>query len=592
MNFYEAEQARKTADAQKQKGGLTGDQYTAAITAIRVQDARGCWWQPDSCGPGWLCWDGKAWVTGTPPAAGSVGVAGLAAPHATGSGSTGPAPAGGSGTAQPAAGTGPAPKKPEEYTFRPVADTEPGWKLMSIAEFRAILKTTSWRKRPRKWWDLFSILLGCTLAIAWFLYSSLNPWSEGWDLITPALMIAIPVILVCCRKPIDNLLVPLQPHRAKFPHLLLLGIGICVPFLTAWILYNIVHIDEYDLIRYNMVLGTCIAYAITRDPVLATGYTQPPRSLKAPVAALIGVTFLIQAVRGDDCASSIMNANDCLRTDGYSETIAGTASAAEAGANAAGDEASDPAHQKELKDWLDTLEPNTWNKRGGTEYMVDDNGIVRVRPAQDGSSTTPADDSSSTDRLPAGTYESTVVNEDGSTTTTTTFPDNKTMTTTTSADGNTHTTTTTYPDGTTKMDQTTHNPDGSTTSTTTSTDGSQSTTVSDGKGNTVTKETDGSVTVRNRDGTSSNTTTYDDGSTMTTHDDGRTVMQEPDGTTTTTVTNPDGSKTVTTDNPDGTTESHTTGGPEEPGGDTGEGGIGGDDTSGSGDGSPGLGEQK
>jgi len=584
MDFVQAAQARRNADARKLNGTITAEQYASEINAIRIKDARGCWWQPDPCGPGWICWDGKQWIAGTPPAAGAA-----AAPYA---GSPGSAPAGTGGTAPAAVGT-PAKKKPEVYSFRPVPDTEPGWKLMSLAEWMAILKTTPWRKRPRKWWDLFSILLGCTLAIVWFLYSSLNPWSEAWDLVTPALMIVIPCTLVCCRKPIDDLLMPLQPHRAKFPHLLLLAIGICVPFLTAWVLYNIVHITQYDLIRYNMVLGTCIAYSITRDPVLAKGYTQPPRSLRAPVALFIGLAFLIQAVRGDDCASSIMNANDCLRTDGYSETITGTAAAAEAAANAAGDEASDPSYQKDLKDWLDTLEPNTWTKRGSTEYMVDDNGIVHVRPAQDGGGTTPAGDSSTgTDRLPAGTYESTTVNEDGSTTTTTTFPDNKTMTTTTSADGSSQTTTTTYPNGNTVTDQTTHNPDGSTTSTTTYPDGSQSTTVSDGAGNSVTKNTDGSVTVRNRDGTSSTTVTYDDGAKMTTYDDGRTVTQETDGTTTTTVTNPDGSKTVTTDYPDGTTDSHTTGGPEEPGGDEGEGGIGGEENGGSGDGGFGIGETK
>lgn len=565
MNFQEAEDARRNLDTKKQNRELTAEAYTAGIEKIRIQDAQNCWWQPDPRGPGWLCWNGKEWVAGVPPG------------QVTGA-STGPAPGAAGKTA---------PKKPVEYHFRPVSDDEPGYKLMSLQQFIVIARTVYWRSRPRKWWDLFSILFGITLAILWLIYSSLNPSSEGWDLITPLLMVAIPVILVSFRKPIDEILMPLQPHRAKLPHLLLLGLGLCVPFLIAFLLYNLIHVKEYSLIRFTMVVGTFVAYAITRDPVLAAGFKRTPRSLRGPVAVLLFFTFVIGIVRGDDCASDPLNASDCLRTSGYSETIAGGASAAEAGANAAGDEAIDPKHTKDYQEWLDSLEPNTWYKSGDNWVMVDDTGMTHYTnkdPGAGGDGTTGNTDTPpATGPQPTGT--SVTENVDGSKTTTTTWSDGTTSTTTRSADG-----TVTTVDRTGVSQTVTPGKDGSTTTTTTYPDGSQSTSTRSPDGTTVTHNTDGSVTTKTPDGTETTEVTNTDGSKTVTYPDGTTVTTDSDGTVTTTTTWPDGTRTTTTQNPDGSTDVSERGGPAdspgdgsgEPGGtgepgDNGEtGGFGGD----------------
>jgi hypothetical protein len=419
---------------------------------------------------------------------------------------------------------------------------------MSLAQFIVILKTVNWRNRPRKWWDLFSILTGVALAAVWFVYTFLSPRSEGWDFITPVLMIAIPVFLVSFRKPIDELLMPLQPHRAKLPHLLLLGLGICIPFLTAWILLNLLNVREYSLIRVTMVAGTCMAYAVTRDPVLAAGFTRKPVSLKAPLAILLFLTLVIQIVRGDDCASNPLNGSDCLRTPGYGEGMAGGASAAEAGANAAGDEATDKDYQKEFQKWLDSLERNKWYKKGNAEYMVDDDGMVHVRQSGSGtssdSSTPPGEN---TPVAPTVTSESTTVDpETGTTKTTTTWSDGKTTTVTKTSDG---TTTTVGRDGDTNVTKT--NTDGTRTTETTYTDGKKS-----------------SSTYDPRDGTTTETDTS-----------GEVTKVYPDGTRTDIVTNPDNSKTETW--PDGSTKTtytdgrtETTGPTTPPGNGSGEGGLG------------------
>jgi len=558
MNFQEAEAARRNLDTKKQNGKLSEEEYCAEINKIRITDTKNCWWQPDPRGPGWLFWNGKDWVAGVPPGPGTV---------------AGPAPApGAAGKTAPQK-----PAKPVEYHFRPVSDDEPGYKLMSLDEFRFHLKTRSWKNRPRKWWDLFSILTGVALAAIWFVYTFLSPSSEGWDFITPLLMIAIPVILVSFRKPIDELLMPLQPHRAKLPRLLLLGVGICIPFLTAWVLLNLLNVREYSLIRVTMVAGTCMAYAVTRDPVLAAGFTRRPVSLKAPLAILLFLALVIQIVRGDDCASNPLNGSDCLRTPGYGEGMAGGASAAGAGANAAGDYVTtDPG----FEEWTKTLEPGKWYKTDYGWVKVNSDGTVTVKPDSSGTSGTgtEGDTGTSPDGTPPGTSRSTRVNGDGSTTEITTHPDGSTTTSTTSADGKT--TTTTEGGGVTHV--TTTGADGTKTTTTTYPDGKTSTTTRTPDGTTSTRNTDGSVTTRTPDGTETTAVTSGDGSTTVTYPDGTTVTTDPDGTVTTTTTWPDGTRTTTTQNPDGTTDVSERGGPElpdegsgEPGG-TGESGDGGE----------------
>jgi hypothetical protein len=581
MNFPEAEQALKDLDEKKQNGQLTAEQYTEEVDKIRVLDAKNTWWQPDPRGTGWLCWDGKDWVSAVPPApeCSAPAAPGIAGSPAQTTASPAPVTAGSPAQAtatSPAQGTAgsPAPKSPVEYKFRHVPDTEPGYKLMSLQEFIAIAKIQPWKSRPRKWWDLFSILTGVTLAIIWFVYTCLNPRSEGWDLLTPALMIAVPLFLVCFRKELDNLLMPLQPYREKFPYLFLFGLGICLPFLTAYIMLNWAGIREYSLMHLNVVVGTGLAYTLTREPVLAAGYRGPPRSLKLPLFLFLLLAVVIQIVRADDCMRDPLNGADCLRTSGYGEGMAGAASAAGSAANAGGDAVTtDPG----FSDWLNTLVPGEWYTiKGGVEVMVDDDGMVHFRYHGSGSSgtdtgttgttpgtsgtdggttgsttgttgnTTPGTDpqrtSTSTSEGPDGKITTTDTWSNGTTVVTVTDPSTGVKTTTsTTVNGDqtvtTHnpdgTSTTTYPGG--RTDRTVTNTDGTQTTTTTYTDKSQSVSTYDPKtGTTTTKNTDGSETVTNRDGTSWNTVTNPDGSKTTTYEDGSTKTVYPGGKTETT----------------------------------------------------------
>jgi len=197
MDFSEAQRALQNLNARKMRDDISVQQYAAELNRLRVQDNSGRWWQPDPTSGAWLVWNGSTWQPGVP-----------AAP-----------------------------------------DAAAGKKLMDMQEFREISRTQPWHKRPQKWWDLFSILGGCVSAVIWFLYSGVRSNVEGFDLISPFLMIGIPVFMVTYRTQLDDMLISLQPHRKKFPKLLLVGAGIAVPFLTAFLLYNLFSVRQYSLMH-------------------------------------------------------------------------------------------------------------------------------------------------------------------------------------------------------------------------------------------------------------------------------------------------------------------------------------------------------
>ena len=161
--------------------------------------------------------------------------------------------------------------------------------LMTVDEFKKVSKDVPLAQRPQRWWDLLSILGGVVAAILWFLYGGIRSGREGFDFITPLLMIAIPVILVWFRTDIDQILLPLQFLRRKISKILLIGLGFAIPFLTAWLLYNFFNISEYPLMQANIIVGTFAAYVITRDPQVGPGR----QTSRGPVAGMAMIIFMI-----------------------------------------------------------------------------------------------------------------------------------------------------------------------------------------------------------------------------------------------------------------------------------------------------------
>ena len=256
----------------------------------------------ESAGAGGITVNGKTWFTRNPPL-------GVAPPT--------PQPI------QPSVlteGNSPPPRAKDFNEFRS--------QLMTVDEFKRVSKGVPLSKRPQKWWDLLSILGGIAAAVIWSLYAVIRSGQEGFDFITPLLMIAIPVILVWFRADIDEQLIPFQKYRKNLSRNVLIGLGLVVPFLTGWILYNILQFSNYPLMWANIIVGPLVSYAIVREPILAQGIAREGRRVSPPTFSIIFFVLLISLivvpVMADHCLSDPLNAQDCLRSSGYAEILAGT----------------------------------------------------------------------------------------------------------------------------------------------------------------------------------------------------------------------------------------------------------------------------
>jgi hypothetical protein len=292
MNFEEARKQFSRLSAQRKHGQISEEQYTAAVNGLRVQDASGAWWQPDPATGGWITWNGSAWIQGTPP---------QGAPPAQG---TRGGPAGASQS------------RTDKGTF------------MDLKTFREISHNKPMKERPQRWFDLLSILAGVVAAVLWSLYMSIRASSEGIDFLTPLLLIGIPVVLALYRGRIDDMLLPIQPYRKRLPRPVLLGLGLVTPFLTAFILFNVFGISNFALLHWNLIIGILLSYAIVREPVLASsgGGNRPRMASRVPLMLLLACALCVTGVMADDCEEDPLNAQDCLRTAGYAQMIAGVVS--------------------------------------------------------------------------------------------------------------------------------------------------------------------------------------------------------------------------------------------------------------------------
>jgi uncharacterized Zn-binding protein involved in type VI secretion len=200
-------------------------------------------------------------------------------------------------------------------------------RVMDTNQFMAMSKSVPLKKRPQIWWDTLSVLGGVAVAVLWFIYAGIRSGREGFDLITPLLMIAMPLGLMYFRTDIDTALQPLQPARRQLPRIVLAGLGLAVPFLMAFILYNIFNISQYPLMQATIILGTLVSYAIVREPEKMTKKPPGKQNVLPVMVILLVLLCCIAPAVADDCLSDPLNARDCLRTDGYAEVIAGLFSA-------------------------------------------------------------------------------------------------------------------------------------------------------------------------------------------------------------------------------------------------------------------------
>lgn len=238
MTFEEARGKYAQLLAAWQAGRLSPEQFSAQISALRVQDASGAWWQIDGSGQ-WLRWDGATWKPDAPPAAPPAWQVPTPSTPAWQAQSTPAwqAPAQSTPAWQAPSPSTPAWQIPAPSTpaWHAPAHSAPAWqtpahpapsaapvpldqalsafkqKTIDPQEFLRETRQVPLRERSRGWFDLASILGGAVSGYIWFVYGSvrgmpLPKWfstgaRESWfDIIPTGVLIALPILAFLFRS--------------------------------------------------------------------------------------------------------------------------------------------------------------------------------------------------------------------------------------------------------------------------------------------------------------------------------------------------------------------------------------------------------
>jgi len=173
----------------------------------------------------------------------------------------------------------------------------------------------------------FSNLITRVPFLSRFSFLRIN-FGEGLDIITPLMMAGLPMAFIYLRRPLDEFLSRIT-FLQKIPAPLRIGIGLSMPFLTAFLLY-ILGFTQYPLLRANVLLGTVSSYLFMRTPRLFSSSGKPPQIPALPVVLLLlGLAVLVLCLADPALADCFLtdpfNFNDGLRTNGVAPILAGVA---------------------------------------------------------------------------------------------------------------------------------------------------------------------------------------------------------------------------------------------------------------------------
>ncbi len=347
-------------------GRVDPGQFAAAVREVRAQDQWGRWWQPAADGTGWLWWDGTTWqLAACPP---GYEAAAAAAPVAADRRDlAGP---GGEAFMEPTrfldtARSVPLRQRPQSWwnLLAVLGGAVSGYLWFVCGSVRGMPRLNLLGLGRESWLDLLPTMALLALPVGLVLIRQVvarvaggvlrSHWAvkvvlavvglgagallmtnnrvftqrEGLDLVTPLLMTGIPFLLVWFRRPVDRLLEPLQVVRQHVPRLVLVGMGLATPFVVAFLLYYVVGLSMYPLLRANVVVGVLASYVILRTP-------QPSGRAGVAVAAasrVLGVlavlALLADPAWADDFLRDPFNLNDGLRTNVIAPVLSGLATA-------------------------------------------------------------------------------------------------------------------------------------------------------------------------------------------------------------------------------------------------------------------------
>ena len=179
-------------------------------------------------------------------------------------------------------------------------------------------------------WDISALIGGAVSAGVWYYWSTIDK-SAPQDGFTHFYIIGFTAAVVLFRKPLDKLLTPLHAIKRHIPRLVLIGVALALPYFLAQYFYK-QGIKNYPLMNTTIVWGTILPYILLRIPE-----SRQPGSLKRVIQAMRTHSWIfllfalavflgdVSALFGHDFTSDYRRLEDGLRTEGFAQTIAGTA---------------------------------------------------------------------------------------------------------------------------------------------------------------------------------------------------------------------------------------------------------------------------
>jgi len=121
-------------------------------------------------------------------------------------------------------------------------------------------------------WDIISVVGNAVLSAGWFLYSGMAETKP--DYLTCGAMLVLPISFVVLRKPIDRMLLSIQPFRSKIPPMVLAGCCVAVPYLISNYLFAF-GVRQFPFMFLSYTLSALASLVLMRQPSRGAS-TMPP----------------------------------------------------------------------------------------------------------------------------------------------------------------------------------------------------------------------------------------------------------------------------------------------------------------------------
>lgn len=118
-------------------------------------------------------------------------------------------------------------------------------------------------------WDILSVSGATAVSGTWYWYTGLaarsGADSTSPDYLSCLLIVLLPILGIIFRKPLDQLLLRLQPAMGKLPSRVRLGVGLALPFLVSSHLFAS-GVGNYPLMTSSTLFGTVLTFIVLRIP--------------------------------------------------------------------------------------------------------------------------------------------------------------------------------------------------------------------------------------------------------------------------------------------------------------------------------------